>query len=401
MGTQNLSQRILTHSDLADITAWRREMHRHPELSGQEVNTAARVVAMLDPTRPDLVLTGLGGHGVAAIYDSGSPGPSVMLRCELDALPITELNDALPHRSTVPGKAHLCGHDGHMAILIATARWLGRNRPEAGRVILMFQPAEEDGSGAQKVIEDPRFGQILPDVAFALHNFPGIALGHAVLPEGPANCASRGMKIMLKGRTAHASQPETGTSPAAALAHLIETLTPLGSGGDAGQADFALVTVTHARLGEEGFGTTPGDAELHVTLRTQKDDGMATLVQEAEDRVTRAAAHWGLRSDITYHDIFRHCENAPEAVRVLRDALKAESIPSAPASGPLRGSEDFGRFGDHAPAAMFLLGSGHDTASLHNPDFDFPDALIPIGARIFTRVIETLCCAGSSQPDAT
>lgn len=393
MYIQDQTQPILTDSDIAEVTAWRHELHRHPELSGQEVNTAARVVARLDPTRPDLVLTGLGGHGVAAVYDSGNSGPSVMLRCELDALPINELNDTLPHRSTVPGKAHLCGHDGHMAILIATAHWLGRNRPKRGRMILMFQPAEEDGSGAQKVIEDPRFSQILPDFAFALHNFPGIALGQAVLSEGPANCASRGMKIRLKGRTAHASQPETGTSPASAVAHLIETLTPLGASGDASQADFALVTVTHARLGEEGFGTTPGDAELHVTLRTQKDDGMAALVQRAEDRVNCAAARWGLQSEITYHDIFRHCENAPEAVRILHKALSAEGIPAEPSSGPLRGSEDFGRFGDHAASAMFLLGSGYDTASLHNSDFDFPDALIPVGATVFAQIAKVLCSA--------
>jgi amidohydrolase len=391
MDTRAESLPILTSTDLADLTAWRHLLHRHPELSGQEVETAARVVAMLQPTQPDHILTGLGGHGVAAVFDSGAPGPSVMLRCELDALPITEINDTLPHRSTLPGKAHLCGHDGHMAIVIATARWLGRNRPQKGRVILLFQPAEEDGSGAQKVILDPRFDLILPDFAFALHNFPGIALGQAVLSAGPANCASRGMKITLKGRTAHASQPETGTSPAAALASLIETLSALGTGGDTRRADYALVTVTHARLGEEGFGTSPGDADLHVTLRTQKDHGMATLMQQAEDCVTRAAAHGGLLCAISYHDIFRHCENAPEAVQILHDALSAEGIPVAPAPGPLRGSEDFGRFNDHAPCAMVLLGSGHDTANLHNPDFDFPDRLIPIGAAVFVRVIKILC----------
>jgi amidohydrolase len=391
MATQDISQPILSNSDIAEVRAWRRELHRHPELSGQEVDTAARVVAMLDPTRPDLVLTGLGGHGVAAVYDSGNPGPSVMLRCELDALPITELNDTLPHRSTVPGKAHLCGHDGHMAILIATARWLGRNRPEQGRVILMFQPAEEDGSGAQKVIEDPRFGQILPDFAFALHNFPGLPLGHAMLSEGPSNCASRGMRILLKGRTAHASQPETGTSPASGLAFLIDDLQALAKGNDASRADFALLTVTYARLGEAGFGSTPGDAELHVTLRTQRDDGMEALVQQAEDRVAHAVTRWGLASEISYHDIFRHCENAPEAVRVLKAALVEEGIPLAPTSGPLRGSEDFGRFGDHASSAMFLLGSGIGTPSLHTPDFDFPDALIVPGTQVFVRIAKTLC----------
>ena len=141
-----------TNSDIAELADFRRELHRHPELSGEEAETARRVVAMLEPTSPDRVLTGLGGHGVAAIYDSGKPGLTVMFRSELDALPIEELGD-VPHRSLVPRKAHLCGHDGHSTILLGLARLLGRARPPAGKVVLMFQPAEEDGSGAAAVID--------------------------------------------------------------------------------------------------------------------------------------------------------------------------------------------------------------------------------------------------------
>ncbi|WP_319518264.1 amidohydrolase [uncultured Martelella sp.] len=390
MDSRDLHNSGLSAGDIAELTAWRRDLHRTPELSGEEARTAEKVVGMLEPSEPDRILTGMGGHGVAAVYAGSKPGPSVLLRCELDALPIAELNDNLPHRSQVPGTAHLCGHDGHMAMLVATARWLGRNRPSHGRVILLFQPAEEDGSGAKRVIEDPRFSEIQPDFAFALHNWPGLPLGHAILSEGPAHCASRGMKIVLTGRTAHASQPETGLSPASALALLIEDLETLCAGEDAASPDFARANVTHARLGEAGFGTTPGDAELHVTLRTQKDDGMALLVQQAEDRVTAAAARWNLRSDISYHDIFRHCENAPEAVQVFRKALAAEDIPLHPANGPVRGSEDFGRFGDHARSALLLLGAGLDTPDLHNPDFDFPDELIPVGARLFAQIVTSL-----------
>ncbi|MEY8840841.1 amidohydrolase, partial [Cribrihabitans sp. XS_ASV171] len=226
------SSSILTNSDIAELTAWRRDLHRHPELSGQEAETAKRVLAALEGTAPDRMLASLGGHGVAAIYEGDSNGPSLMFRCELDGLPIEELNPDLPHRSEVDGNGHLCGHDGHMAILAATARWLGRNRPARGRVILLFQPAEEDGAGAARVIADPKFAEIIPDYAFALHNFPGVPLGHAVLAEGVMNCASRGMKLSLTGRTAHASQPETGLSPAPALAELIPALTALGSGTD-------------------------------------------------------------------------------------------------------------------------------------------------------------------------
>ncbi|MCB1395805.1 MAG: amidohydrolase [Rhodobacteraceae bacterium] len=385
---------VLSNSDIAELTDWRRELHRHPELSGEERETAARVCAMLEPTAPDEVMTGLGRHGIAAIYAGTAPGPTVLLRCELDGLPIREENDALPHCSQTPGKGHLCGHDGHMAILTATARWLGRNRPRTGRVVLLYQPAEEDGSGAEKVIADPRFATISPDFAFALHNFPGLPLGHAMLSEGPANCASRGMRIVLRGRTAHASQPETGTSPAPAMARLVTELTALGTGGKPTDPAFSLVTVTHARLGEPAFGIAPGEAELWVTLRTQRDAGMDALVSAAEAAVADAAGDTGLGWEITYRDVFRHCENDPEATRILREALAQAGVPLREADGPLRGSEDFGRFGDHARAAMFLLGSGSDLPSLHNPDYDFPDALIPVGARVFARVVLDVCGDG-------
>tara|TARA_R110002012_G_scaffold17254_3_gene65528 strand:+ start:43 stop:1215 length:1173 start_codon:yes stop_codon:yes gene_type:complete len=386
-----MTDAFLTNSDIAELTEWRRELHRHPELSGEEIETARRVVDMLKATTPDEIITGLGGHGVAAVYESGREGPAVLLRCELDGLPIEELNPDLPYRSTVAGKGHLCGHDGHMTIIAATARWLGRNRPDRGQVILMFQPAEEDGSGAQKTIDDPRYGTITPDYSFALHNFPGVPLGHAALTAGPMNCASRGMRVRLTGRTAHASQPEKGLSPAPALASLLTSLPALGLGDDAADPEFALVTVTHAHLGEQAFGIAPGAAEIWVTLRTQKDGAMNTLVAQAEALVTQAANASGLHHDISYDDIFNHCENEEEATQLLSDALEAEGIPMARAEFPMRGSEDFGRFRTSSKSAMFLLGSGTNCANLHNPDFNFPDDLIGVGARVFVRALKNLC----------
>lgn len=202
-----------------------------------------------------------GPYSVAGIYDSGNDGPTIMLRCELDALPIQEISD-LPHKSQDDGKAHLCGHDGHMAILIGVSRWLGKNRPHKGRVVLLFQPAEEDGAGAAKVISDPRFTAIKPDISLALHNYPNLPLGHGAIIAGPMNCASRGMKIRLFGRTAHASEPENGVSPALAIASLIPALTALKRGE--GQADpaFVLTTITHAELGEPAFGVAPGEGAV-------------------------------------------------------------------------------------------------------------------------------------------
>jgi amidohydrolase len=383
---------VLTNEDTVELIAFRRKLHRMPELSREENETAQAVLAFLAPTNPDRIVSGLGGHGIAAIYEGAEPGPTVMIRAELDGLPIEEISD-LAYRSAAPGKGHLCGHDGHMAILAGLARALCRRRPRRGRAILLFQPAEEDGSGAAAVISDPRFREIDPDFAFALHNLPGLPLGSVALAEGPVNCASRGMRIVLTGRTAHASMPETGISPVNVVAELMPALTALGRGGPRDgplDADFAMITVTHVKIGEPAFGVAPGRAEIWATLRTLTDAGMEDLCVSAEHLVLSAARKQGLGVEISHDDIFRHCENAPEAVAHLRRALVEESVPYDEGDLPMRASEDFGRFGQSAPAAMFFLGAGENHPSLHNPDYDFPDELIGIGARVFMRTIRNL-----------
>lgn len=379
----------LTPQDLDALTALRRDLHRTPDLSGDEATTAATVAEALAETGPDSLITGLGGSGVAAIYAGARPGPSIMIRCELDGLPIFETG-TVPYRSTTPGKAHLCGHDGHMAIVLGLAKHLGRNRPASGRAIVLFQPAEETGAGAAAVISDPKFDQIQPDIALALHNFPGLPLGHVAITTGVMNCASRGMKLILEGRTAHASQPETGVSPAPAIARLITRLTALGKGGTPSDAEFSLVTITHVRIGEPAFGIAPGRAELWLTLRTQRDDRMAALVQAAESEITDATRPDNLSVTIGYHDIFAHCENHPEAVDIFRRAIADEAFPEANMPLPMRASEDFGRFGSCSKSAMVLLGAGESTPALHNPDYDFPDALIPDGVRLFGRCLRNV-----------
>ena len=379
---------VLTNQDMVELVAFRHKLHRMPELSREEAQTAQEIRAVLAATNPDRLITGLGGHGIAAVYEGAQPGPTVMIRAELDGLPIEEISE-IPYRSAVPGKGHLCGHDGHMTILTGLARLLGRRRPQRGRVVLLFQPAEEDGSGAAAVVADPRFRELTPDFAFALHNLPGLALGKVALTEGPVNCASRGMRIVLNGKTAHASMPETGISPVSVVAELMPALTALGRGGPLDE-DFAMVTITHARIGEPAFGVAPARAEIWATLRTLTDETMEELCVSAEHLVLSAATQKGLSVEISHDDIFQHCENAPEAVAHLRRALDEEGIAHDRGDLPMRASEDFGRFGQRAPAAMFFLGAGENHPSLHNPDYDFPDDLIGIGTRVFMRTIRNL-----------
>ncbi|MEX0954306.1 MAG: amidohydrolase [Rhizobiaceae bacterium] len=378
----------LTNQDLVELVAFRRHLHQQPEISNEEENTAREVVSFLTPTEPDEVLTGLGGHGVAVVYDTGEPGPTVLLRSELDALPIEELSD-LPHRSRVLGKGHMCGHEGHSTILAAVGRQLGRQRPACGRVVLMFQPAEETGNGAAGVIADPRYAAIAPDFAFSLHNLPGTPLGHVRLKQGVVNCASRGMRIVFTGKTAHSSMPETGVSPMNAISALMPALPKLG-GGTFNDDDFSMLTVTHASMGEAVFGVAPGRAEVWATLRTRLDDRMADLVAAAETLARRVAAEHRLNCEIDYHEIFVASLNEQEAVAHLRAALDAEGVGHDEAELPMRASEDFGRFGHGAKSAMFFLGAGERHPALHNPDYDFPDDLIPIGAKVFMRAVRDL-----------
>ncbi|KRP88848.1 peptidase M20 [Bradyrhizobium yuanmingense] len=379
---------FLTENDLNELVAWRRHLHAVPELSGQEAKTAEAVRARLQAAGADRIVSGLGGHGVLGIYDGRESGPTIMLRAELDALPIQEKSQ-LKHRSLIAGKAHLCGHDGHMAILAAVAQNLSQQRPSRGRVALLFQPAEEDGSGAAAVLADARFEQVRPDFVFALHNLPGLGLGQVSLAEGLVNCASQGMQIRLSGRTTHASNPALGISPKDALARLLLEIPALGRGTELDD-DFSMLTVTHARLGEPAFGIAPGFGELWATLRTCTDMMMERLRLEAEDLVRRVTAGEGLSTEIAYRDVFNHCANDVDAVAQLRSALDAEGVRHSAEGLPLRGSEDFGRFGSRSKSAMFFLGAGKEHPGLHEPNYDFPDQLIEVGARIFIRTIRNL-----------
>ncbi|MDU8927411.1 amidohydrolase [Alisedimentitalea sp. MJ-SS2] len=379
---------MLTNSDLIELTEFRRDLHRFPEISGEEEETARRIVAALGPLNPTRVLTGLGGHGVAAVFDSGKEGPTVMFRAELDGLPIEELSGNA-WVSQVPGKGHLCGHDGHMTMLLALGRLLQRKPVAKGRVVLMFQPAEEDGSGARAVVNDPAFEQIAPDWAFAIHNEPGRPFGHVSTRAGLINCASQGLAIRLKGVTTHAATPEEGVSPVPVVAELIPALNALGVGGELDDA-FRLVTITHVHVGEPTFGIAPGDAVIHATLRTARDEAMEDMVSNARRIAEEAGQRAGLRVSFEDCDVFAASINDAEATRVAREAMDALGISHGEDDLPMRASEDFGVFGWNAKAAMLCLGPGEDYTPLHNPDFDFPDDLIPIGAGIFERIARDL-----------
>lgn len=376
----------LTPEQISKLRALRRELHSLPEISGCEEFTAKRIEQELKDLGADRIWTGVGGHGVAAEFASTNAGPTIMLRCELDGLPINEISN-LPHRSQIDGKGHLCGHDGHMASLIGVAMGL-RERPESGRVVLLFQPAEETGFGAKAVKEDPIWSQICPDFAFAYHNVPGRPLGEIGFRSGPSNCASRGMKINLMGKSSHAAAPEDGMSPAPAMASLMTAL-PALSEGEIGEANFALATLTHASLGEPAFGISPADGELRVTLRTMSDERMEKLVADACALVEEHAVH--LAPTISWHDIFLSVVNDEGATLIASNAARRLQNQVYHMPTPMRWSEDFGRFGDgHPKTSLVYIGAGENHPQLHNPDYDFPDELIPVAANLFLGLVDQL-----------
>ncbi|TMV91080.1 amidohydrolase [Thioclava sp. BHET1] len=375
---------MLTSSDIAELTALRRDLHRRPDLSGREAATAEVILAALRALSPNLVLTGLGGHGLAALFDSGTPGPTVLFRAELDGLPIPERSDNA-WRSQIDGAGHLCGHDGHMAMLLGLGRVLSRKPPATGRVALLFQPAEEIGTGARAVVDDPAFARIAPDFAFAIHNLPGLPLGHVATRTGLMNCASMGLAIHLEGKTAHAAMPQDGVSPGPAVAALINALPALGPGGVLDDR-FRLATLTHAQLGAPTFGVAPGAGLVHVTLRAARDAALADLEVQARALAAREAERFGLQLRIETCDPFAASINAAEAVEIARSALDHLKIPHSETGLPMYASEDFGLFGRDAVSAMLCLGAGETQPALHNPDYDFPDALIPVGVAIFAQI---------------
>lgn len=374
---------------MIDLIDLRHELHRYPELSGEESVTATRILKYLGECSPSQIITNLGGHGVAAIYDSGQEGETILLRCELDALPIIETGQ-LPHRSTIEGKGHLCGHDGHMAIIVGVAQRLASRPTTRGRIVLLFQPAEETGAGAPSVLADEKFEAIKPDFAYALHNLPGKPLGHIGIKSGPMCFASEGLNVSFLGRTSHASHPEDAVSPMKVLAELMTGLTALPA--ELGFApEQALVTICHARLGSPVFGITPGDAELFATIRAQSDELQTKLLEEATRRAEASAKQYGLSVTLSYDEKFAACDNDETAAANIAAAAEKLALPMLQIDKPFRWSEDFGAFSAAGKTALFVVGSGENCPQLHAPDYDFPDSIIKTGVDMFEEILRKHC----------
>ncbi len=377
-----------------ELIELRHQLHSIAELSGKEEQTARKIVEFLKGTGCSDLTTGVGGHGILARFPGEGEGPRLLLRCELDALPIPEENE-FDYRSRNEDTGHKCGHDGHMAIMCGVARELAGGMNYAGEVLLLFQPAEETGQGAQRVLEDPAFEKLEPDFVFALHNLPGFKKHRVVTRAGTFAAASIGLNVQLQGETSHAAHPEEGRSPALAVAQLINAYSSLPQFYTS-LDHAAKVTIIHARLGEEAYGTSPGFAEIMATLRTYDDETLLKLKERAVELAEEVAGTYGLDVETEWVEGFAATRNDEEAVSLLEKAAQQQGIETIRKDEPFGWSEDFGHFTKAYRGALFGLGSGEDQPALHAGNYDFPDDIIPTGVRIFTGIIEQVM--GNEDP---
>lgn len=371
-----------------ELQEFRKTLHRYPELSGEESQTASRVEEYLSRFGPDRIVSNIGGYGMAAEFSGREAGPTVMFRCELDGLPIPEKTDLL-YRSVHSGKGHLCGHDGHMAMVAGLASVLQYERPAKGRVLLLFQPSEEDGQGAERVLHDPKFDGLQPDYIFAIHNLPGFPLNRIVIANGHFAAASRGMVIRLQGKSSHAAEPEHGINPANAMAKMISGLYDVMKIKNQFK-DFTLITPIHARLGNLAYGTSPGEGVIHLTLRSYLDEDMETLMKILEQMVGEITRQEKLDHSIAYEEVFPATLNDYGCTQRVRKAGTKLEMEIEDLKHPFKWSEDFGHFTARYKGALFGLGSGVDQPALHNPDYDFPDELIPVGVGLYEKIYKDI-----------
>ncbi len=373
-----------TENKLQSLVKLRKYFHANPELSGEEEETAKTIKDLLSELQPTQIIDEVGGTGVIAIFDSGKPGKSVMLRAELDALPIQETNE-FPYKSSVENVSHKCGHDGHMTTLFGVATYYAEHPPEYGKVILLFQPSEENGRGAKAVVQDPKFELVQPDYVFAFHNLPGYPLNQIVIRRGAFSAQVKSIILKLYGKTSHAAEPEFGANPAMAIAEIILETNKL-SNNDPDREDFALITPVFIEMGKKNYGTSAGYGEVHLTMRTWTNESFNVLKHKLFSFINDLKIKYKLRIRKEWTNEFYANQNGDASVNIIEKAANENGFSCTERDFPFKWGEDFGLFTQRYKGAMFGIGSGENHPALHNPDFDFPDDIIPVGMKMFIRI---------------
>ncbi len=366
-------------------TAFRKTLHQHPELSGQEVNTAKRIAQYLSAHTKASVQS-VAGTGVLATFDSGVAGDTILLRSDHDALPIQEIN-TFEHKSIIKNVSHKCGHDGHTTIMLGVAEALTDFPIARGKVMLLFQPSEENGMGAKAVLADENFDIEKIDYAYALHNLPGFAKNEIVYKHQSFTAHIKSLIIKLTGKTAHAAEPEKGHNPDLAISELIQYCHELTNNIPA-RDDFFLITIVHVNVGDTAYGISAGYGELHLTIRAWDKNTFDKNCEQLLSRINTTANKYSLTTDMEWTQTFHANQNNITAVENIKAAADQLNISNTEIAHPFKWGEDFGLFTQHCKGAMFGIGAGESCPALHNPDYDFPDDITETGIQIFYQILK-------------
>lgn len=375
-------------SDTAELTAWRRDFHAHPELGFAEHRTSQLVERRLASFGIE-VHRGIGGTGVVGVLKSGRSGRTIGLRADMDALPISETND-FPHRSTHEGRMHACGHDGHTVMLLGAAKQLAASRNFDGTVHFIFQPAEEGLGGAQAMIRDGLFERFPCDTIFAMHNRPRLPVGHFSVRSGPVMAGGAFFDIKIRGVGSHGARPEAGIDPIVVASHVCTALQAIVS-RNVSPTTTAVLSVTQFHAGD-AYNVIPAAAKLSGTIRAFSNETMAMLESRLRSTAVGIAEAMGAQAEVEVRRIFAPTINNPEeaeyAAAVCAELVgKDRVVRNAP---PNMASEDFSFMLEKVPGCYLQIGNGdvEGGCEVHNPAYDFNDRAIPHGVAFYVQLVE-------------
>jgi amidohydrolase len=389
----NLLETIATQS--AEIATLRRDIHAHPELCFQEVRTADLVAKKLTEWGIP-VLRGMGTTGVVGVIKQGTSSRAIGLRADMDALPMQEFN-TFAHASQAPGKMHACGHDGHTAMLLGAAQYLAQFRHFDGTAYLIFQPAEEGGGGAREMIQDGLFERCPMQAVFGMHNWPGMPVGSFAVSPGPVMASSNEFKITVHGKGGHAALPHNSTDPIPVACQLVQSFQTIISRNKK-PIDAAVVSVTMVHAGE-ATNVIPDHCILQGTVRTFTLEVLDMIEARMRQITEHTCAAMGTHADFefvrNYPPTINDAAQANFAKKVMQDLVGTEQVL---AQEPTMGAEDFAYMLQAKPGAYCFIGNGEGDhraighgggpCMLHNPSYDFNDALLPLGASYWVRLVE-------------
>lgn len=373
---------------LPEITAWRHDFHKHPEILYEVHRTAGIVAEKLREFGCDEVVEGIGRTGVVAVIrgQTDQSGRAIGLRADMDALPMSE-QTGLPHASRTPGAMHACGHDGHTSILLGTAKYLAETRRFDGTVVLIFQPAEEGGAGGKAMIDDGLLERWKIDEVYGLHNMPGLPVGEFAIRPGALLASADEFSITIIGKGGHAAQPHTAVDPVVAAAQVIVALQSVAS-RNADPTKSVVVSVCTVKSDTESHNIIPGAVALRGTVRT-----LAPAIRDlAEDRiraiVSGTAQAFGATAEIDYTRGYPVTMNTPEQTDFAAEIAAKVAGAVTTDAPPIMAAEDFAYMLEERPGAYIMLGNG-DSAMVHHPAYDFNDEAIPAGCSWFAELVET------------